>query len=78
MRIGLKFASLVDKLKLITLLSFLCDMAANFGLPNCLQGIDDRVLVEMFLEGGSEFTAIVLDVGSVLRCHPVVLLPTEV
>ncbi|KAB1224534.1 Heat shock protein 82 [Morella rubra] len=42
------------------------------------EGIDDRVLVEMFLEGGSEFTAIVLDVGSVLHCHPVVLLPTEV
>ncbi|KAB1224521.1 D-alanine--D-alanine ligase [Morella rubra] len=42
------------------------------------EGIDDRVLVEMFLEGGSEFTAIVLDVGSGLHCHPVVLLPTEV
>uniref|UniRef100_A0A2N9FES5 D-alanine--D-alanine ligase N-terminal domain-containing protein n=1 Tax=Fagus sylvatica TaxID=28930 RepID=A0A2N9FES5_FAGSY len=27
--------------------------------------------------GGSEFTAIVLDVGSGLDCHPVVLLPTE-
>lgn len=65
-------------LKLITILSFLRDMAANFGLPNCLQGIDDRVLVEMFLEGGSEFTAIVLDVGSGLHCHPVLLLPTEV
>ncbi|KAL5742417.1 hypothetical protein ACOSP7_029149 [Xanthoceras sorbifolium] len=43
-----------------------------------LEGIDDRVLVEIFLEGGSEFTAIVLDVGSGLDCHPVVLLPTEV
>ncbi|GLT54686.1 hypothetical protein SLA2020_278670 [Shorea laevis] len=42
------------------------------------EGIDDRVLVEIFLEGGSEFTAIVLDVGSGLDCHPVVLLPTEV
>ncbi|KAK0584744.1 hypothetical protein LWI29_017859 [Acer saccharum] len=43
-----------------------------------LEGIDDRVLVEIFLEGGSEFTAIVLDVGSSLDCHPVVLMPTEV
>ncbi|XP_038903730.1 uncharacterized protein LOC120090245 isoform X2 [Benincasa hispida] len=40
--------------------------------------IDDKVLVEVFLEGGSEFTAIVLDVGSGSVCHPVVLLPTEV
>ncbi|XP_031284860.1 uncharacterized protein LOC116143550 [Pistacia vera] len=43
-----------------------------------LEGIDDRVLVEIFLEGGSEFTSIVLDVGSGSDCHPVVLLPTEV
>ncbi|XP_024037328.1 uncharacterized protein LOC18039684 isoform X2 [Citrus clementina] len=43
-----------------------------------LEGIDDRVVVELFLEGGSEFTAIVLDVGSGFDCHPVVLLPTEV
>ncbi|XP_044474027.1 uncharacterized protein LOC123207768 [Mangifera indica] len=43
-----------------------------------LKGIDDRVLVEIFLEGGSEFTSIVLDVGSGFDCHPVVLLPTEV
>ncbi|KAK4582265.1 hypothetical protein RGQ29_025442 [Quercus rubra] len=42
------------------------------------EGIDDKVLIEIFLEGGSEFTAIVLDVGSGLDCHPVVLLPTEV
>lgn len=42
------------------------------------EGIDSRVLVEIFLEGGSEFTAIVLDVGSGLDCHPVVLLPSEV
>ncbi|PON94377.1 D-alanine--D-alanine ligase [Trema orientale] len=42
------------------------------------EGIDDKVLIEVFLEGGSEFTAIVLDVGSGLDCHPVVLLPTEV
>ncbi|XP_012089736.1 uncharacterized protein LOC105648070 isoform X1 [Jatropha curcas] len=43
-----------------------------------LEGIDDKVLVEIFLEGGSEFTAIVIDVGSGFDCHPVVLLPTEV
>ncbi|GAA0148223.1 ligase [Lithospermum erythrorhizon] len=42
------------------------------------EGIDDKVLVEIFLEGGREFTAIVLDVGSGSDCQPVVLLPTEV
>ncbi|PSS34736.1 D-alanine--D-alanine ligase [Actinidia chinensis var. chinensis] len=42
------------------------------------EGIDDKVLVEIFLEEGSEFTAIVLDVGSAFDCQPVVLLPTEV
>ncbi|XP_030480547.1 uncharacterized protein LOC115697615 [Cannabis sativa] len=42
------------------------------------EGIDNKVLIEVFLEGGSEFTAIVLDVGSGLDCQPVVLLPTEV
>ncbi|XP_077215091.1 D-alanine-D-alanine ligase family isoform X3 [Tasmannia lanceolata] len=42
------------------------------------EGIDDKVLVELFLDGGSEFTAIVLDVGSGSDCQPVVLLPTEV
>ncbi|XP_068641876.1 uncharacterized protein [Aristolochia californica] len=42
------------------------------------EGIDDKVLVEIFLDGGSEFTAIVLDVGSGSECNPVVLLPTEV
>ncbi|KAL2500408.1 D-alanine--D-alanine ligase family [Forsythia ovata] len=42
------------------------------------EGIDDKVLVEIFLEGGSEFTAIVLDVGSGSDCQPVALLPTEV
>ncbi|GFY82472.1 D-alanine-D-alanine ligase family [Actinidia rufa] len=48
-------------------------------VPNfAVQGIDDKVLVEIFLEGGSEFTAIVLDVGSAFDCQPVVLLPTEV
>nr|WDA42971.1 D-alanine--D-alanine ligase [Fagopyrum tataricum] len=40
--------------------------------------IDDKVLIEIFLEGGWEFTAIVLDVGSACGCRPVVLLPTEV
>ncbi|KAI8557175.1 hypothetical protein RHMOL_Rhmol05G0315800 [Rhododendron molle] len=42
------------------------------------EGVDDSVLVEIFLEGGSEFTAIVLDLGSAFDCLPVVLLPTEV
>ncbi|KAJ1387599.1 Pre-ATP-grasp domain superfamily [Sesbania bispinosa] len=42
------------------------------------EGIDNKVLIEMFLEGGSEFTAIVLDVGSGSDRCPVVLLPTEV
>ncbi|CAM8968148.1 unnamed protein product [Rhodiola kirilowii] len=42
------------------------------------EGIDDKVLIEIFLEGGSEFTAIILDVGSAENCQPVVLLPTEV
>lgn len=42
------------------------------------EGIDDKVLIEFFLEGGSEFTAIVLDVGSGSDCQPVTLLPTEV
>ncbi|KAL7167596.1 hypothetical protein ACSBR2_038120 [Camellia fascicularis] len=41
-------------------------------------GIDDKVLIEIFLEGGSEFTSIVLDVGSGFDCQPVALLPTEV
>uniref|UniRef100_A0A7N0TXP1 ATP-grasp domain-containing protein n=1 Tax=Kalanchoe fedtschenkoi TaxID=63787 RepID=A0A7N0TXP1_KALFE len=42
------------------------------------EGIDDKVLIELFLEGGSEFTAIILDVGSAGKCQPVALLPTEV
>ncbi|KAG4992889.1 hypothetical protein JHK87_026346 [Glycine soja] len=42
------------------------------------EGIDKKVLIEIFLEGGNEFTAIVLDVGSDLDSFPVVLLPTEV
>lgn len=42
------------------------------------QGIDDRVVIEVFIEHAYEFTAIVLDVGSCSDCHPVVLLPSEV
>lgn len=42
------------------------------------EGIDDRVLIEVFLEGGCEFTAIVIDVGTDSQCNPVSLLPTEV
>ncbi|KAL2900000.1 D-alanine--D-alanine ligase [Bienertia sinuspersici] len=42
------------------------------------EGVDDKSLVEIFLEGGREFTAIVLDVGIGSECNPVVLLPTEV
>ncbi|XP_045793953.1 uncharacterized protein LOC123888811 isoform X2 [Trifolium pratense] len=42
------------------------------------EGIDDKVLIEIFLEGGCEFTAIVLDVGSSSDSCPVALLPTEV
>ncbi|KAJ3682882.1 hypothetical protein LUZ60_013109 [Juncus effusus] len=40
--------------------------------------IDDNALVEIFLEGGKEFTAIVLHVGPVSDRQPVVLLPTEI
>ncbi|GLT89350.1 hypothetical protein SLE2022_073350 [Rubroshorea leprosula] len=61
-------------------------VTVGYGVADSLQkakeiiskGIDDRVLIELFLEGGSEFTAIVLDVGSGFDCHPVVLLSTEV
>uniref|UniRef100_A0A7C8YZN4 D-alanine--D-alanine ligase n=1 Tax=Opuntia streptacantha TaxID=393608 RepID=A0A7C8YZN4_OPUST len=42
------------------------------------EGIDDKALVEIFLEGGREFTAIVLDVGTASKSNPVALLPTEV
>ncbi|KAI3771072.1 hypothetical protein L6452_02225 [Arctium lappa] len=42
------------------------------------EGIDDKVIVEIFLGGGREFTAIVLDVGSNFDCQPVAFLPTEV
>ncbi|KAG6487429.1 hypothetical protein ZIOFF_056015 [Zingiber officinale] len=42
------------------------------------EGIDDKVLVEVFLEGGIEFTAIVIDVGMDNDVKPIVLLPTEV
>ncbi|CAI0475694.1 unnamed protein product [Linum tenue] len=43
-----------------------------------LEGIDEQVIVEIFLEGGSEFTAIILDVGSETDCQPIVLIPSEV
>ncbi|XP_010553130.1 PREDICTED: uncharacterized protein LOC104823308 isoform X2 [Tarenaya hassleriana] len=43
-----------------------------------LEGIDDRIIVEVFLEDACEFTAIVVDFGSGSDCCPVVLLPTEV
>ncbi|KAK9154061.1 hypothetical protein Sjap_001541 [Stephania japonica] len=57
-----------------------------YGVDDCImkgndiisQGIDDKVVVEVFLEGGKEFTAIVLDVGSSFNYHPVAFLPTEV
>ncbi|KAK9127310.1 hypothetical protein Syun_016107 [Stephania yunnanensis] len=57
-----------------------------YGVDDCImkgndifsQGIDDKVVIEVFLEGGKEFTAIVLDVGSSFDYHPVTLLPTEV
>ncbi|KAI5663000.1 hypothetical protein M9H77_22323 [Catharanthus roseus] len=55
-----------------------CDLKDEHPLLEIAVGIDDKVLVEIFLEGGSEFTAIVLDVGSATNCQPVVLLPTEV
>ncbi|KMZ73515.1 D-alanine--D-alanine ligase [Zostera marina] len=42
-----------------------------------LKGIDDKVVIEVFLEG-REFTAIVLDTGSASECNPITLLPTEV
>ncbi|CAH2047773.1 unnamed protein product [Thlaspi arvense] len=42
------------------------------------EGIDNRVVVEVFIENAYEFTAIVLDVASDSDCHPVVLLPSEV
>ncbi|VAH41841.1 unnamed protein product [Triticum turgidum subsp. durum] len=40
--------------------------------------IDDKVIIEVFLEGGCEFTAIILDVGTANNSEPIVLLPTEV
>lgn len=41
------------------------------------KGIDDKVVIEVFLEG-REFTAIVLDTGLASECNPITLLPTEV
>ncbi|XP_020274002.1 uncharacterized protein LOC109848761 isoform X2 [Asparagus officinalis] len=54
------------------------DNSINKALDIISEGIDDRVLVEFFLDGGSEFTAIVVDTGIGTECQPVVLLPTEV
>ncbi|KAL6657242.1 hypothetical protein ACP70R_005022 [Stipagrostis hirtigluma subsp. patula] len=42
------------------------------------EGIDDKVIIEIFLEGGSEFTATVVDVGTANNSEPVVLFPTEI
>lgn len=42
------------------------------------EGVDDRIIIETFVEGGKEFTAIVLDAGSGSNSSPVTLLPTEV
>ncbi|KAM0915920.1 hypothetical protein ACQ4PT_010497 [Festuca glaucescens] len=42
------------------------------------EGIDDKIIIEVFLEGGCEFTAIVIDVGTTNNSQPIVLLPTEV
>jgi D-alanine--D-alanine ligase len=42
------------------------------------EGVDERVVIELFAEGAQEFTALVLDVGSGTETHAVTLLPTEV
>ncbi|XP_002983726.2 uncharacterized protein LOC9643966 [Selaginella moellendorffii] len=42
------------------------------------EGIDDRIVVEVFLQGCTEFTVIILDTGSGEQVQPVALLPTEV
>lgn len=42
------------------------------------QGVDERVVVELFAEGGKEFTAIVLDSRIGSTSQPITLLPTEV
>ncbi|ESQ49193.1 hypothetical protein EUTSA_v10020004mg [Eutrema salsugineum] len=52
--------------------------SVNKAIELILEEIDDRVVVEVFIENAYEFTAIVLDVGSGSDCHPVVLLPSEV
>ena len=43
-----------------------------------IEGVDVRVVIEIFLEEGNEFTAIVLDLGCGSNSSPVTLLPTEV
>jgi len=42
------------------------------------EGIDDKVIIEVFLEGALSFTTIVVDVGTANNSEPVVLLPKEV
>ncbi|KAJ4779729.1 D-alanine-D-alanine ligase [Rhynchospora pubera] len=54
------------------------DDAIRKALNIISQGIDEKVLIELFLEGGKEFTSIVLDVGPAADSRPVALLPTEV
>lgn len=54
------------------------DDSINRALELISEGVDDRILIEYFLGGGSEFTAIVLDAGLGNDCQPIVLLPTEV
>ena len=43
-----------------------------------IEGVDVRVVIEIFLEEGREFTAVVLDLGCGSNSSPVTLLPTEV
>ncbi|KFK34088.1 hypothetical protein AALP_AA5G100700 [Arabis alpina] len=58
--------------------AFGVDDSIKKAIELILEGIDDRVVIEVFIENAYEFTAIVLDVGSGSDCHPVVLLPSEV
>ncbi|KAH9615346.1 hypothetical protein KSS87_014327 [Heliosperma pusillum] len=61
-------------------------VSVGYGLTDSLEkasqiiseGIDDKALIEIFLEGGREFTVIVLDVGTGSNCNPVALIPTEI
>ncbi|KAL3684077.1 hypothetical protein R1sor_002099 [Riccia sorocarpa] len=42
------------------------------------EGIDVRVIVEVYVESGKEFTALIVDNRTGTTSHPVALLPTEV